>query len=128
MKRRLLLLICGVLMLSGGLQSGALGRFLTAAGERAALSALSRSAFPASQRVVATEQGYEEALLVTPTVENTVAKNPSVPVVNLSINNGKYKVTQNVAIKNGSQKAVDVAALLSQGFTKPELSDDEPVV
>lgn len=126
MKKRLILLVCGVLLVSVTLQSGNWKQWLVAAGERAAWSALSRSPLPRPS-LPAAAQGYEETLLSAPTLSPTSTDRVTVPVVNLSINSGKYQVTQNVSIKNGTKKSVDVATLL-QGYTKPSLATDAPTV
>lgn len=125
MKKRMLLLICIVTVGSLSLQSGALAKALWSVGEWAAMATLSRSLSPEQTITLETGQGYEEGLFVT---NDQVESSNSAPVVNLSINNGKYTVTENIAVKNGTSYAVDVAALLAEGFTKPALAEDAPVV
>lgn len=125
MKKRMLLLICIVTVGSLSLQSGALAKALWSVGEWAAMATLSRSLSPEQTITLETGQGYEEGLFVT---NDQVESSSSAPVVNLSINNGKYTVTENIAVKNGTSYAVDVAALLAEGFTKPALAEDAPVV
>lgn len=125
MKKRMLLLICVVTVGSLSLQSGALAKALWGVGEWAAMATLSRSFSPGETITLETGQGYEEGLFVTTTETESGS---SAPVVNLSINNGKYAVTENIAVKNGTSYAVDVASLLAEGFSKPTLSSDQPTV
>lgn len=127
MKRRMIALVCSVLLVSCGLQSGTLPRWLQLAGQRVALGAVSRSFLP--ERTVSSAKSVTEA-------EPTAASTPqptkttvsAAPVINLSINNGNYKTTQGVAIKNGTKESVDVAALLQAGFQRPQLSAEAPTV
>ena len=129
MKKRMLWLMILVFFCTWGWESGALISLLRSGGEWAALCALSRSPLPGRTLRLETGQGYEDGLLVTPAVQTNEGEAPTTaPVVNLSINNGKYKLTDNIAIKNGTSKSVDVAALLDAGFIKPALDTDEPVV
>ncbi len=128
MKRRMLILALSVLLCAAGWQSGVLGSLLQSAGEWAALTALSRSPVIGDTVRLETGQGYEEGLLIAPP-EETESDTPSTaPVVDLSINNGKYTLTRNIAIKNGTSKSVDIAALLKKGFDKPAFEKDAPAV
>lgn len=128
MKKRMLLLACCVLLGVSGWQSGVLQQWMMELGERAALGALSRSLRPGDSFRLETGQGYEEGLFVAPAAESAKTGEKSAPVVNLSINNGKYKVIEGVALKNGTDKTVDVAALLKEGFIKPDLAAEGPSV
>ena len=128
MKKRMTLLACAVLLLVNGWQSGLLQKLIIFTGQRAALSAVSRSFLPGDTVQLETGQGYEEGLFVAPAPKETTTTTPNAPVVNLSINNGKYKTVEGLAVKNSTDKTVDVAALLSDGFTKPKLSQDAPTV
>ncbi|MBR5783479.1 MAG: stage II sporulation protein P [Clostridia bacterium] len=126
MKKRMFLLLCAVLLGSVGWQSGWVVTALQNMGRWAALCAVSRSPFPMKTVWLETGQGYEEGLFVTPV--STESESSSAPVVNLSINNGKYAVTNNIAVKNGTSKSVDVSTLLKEGFQKPKISDGPAVL
>ncbi len=128
MKKRIVLLVSSVLLILGTWESGVLQSVLWSMGERVALSALSRSLVPGDSFVVETGQGYEEGLFVAPAPKETQTQSKSAPVVNLSINNGKYKTVQGVALKNGTSKSVDVAAMLESSFQKPDFTEDAPAV
>lgn len=129
MKRRMLILSLMVIFGVAGWQSGILLTFLRQMGEWAALSALSRSPLPGETVRLETGQGYEEGLLIAPSADETESPSTvTAPVVDLSINNGKYTLTQNIAIKNGTSKSVDIAALLKKGFDKPDFEKDAPAV
>ena len=129
MKKRMVLLLCALMLMISGWQSGILQQLMISMGEKAALSALSRSLLPGDSVTLETGQGYEEGLFVAPAARETdVSSSTTAPIVNLSINNGKYKTVQGVAVKNGTDKSVDVAALLKEGFTKPTFEEDAPAV
>lgn len=128
MKRRMLILALSVVLCVMGWRSGVLWTLLQRAGEWAALSALSRSPLPGETVRLETGQGYEEGLLISPPRETESESSSTAPVVDLSMNNGKYTLTEGLAVKNGTSKEIDIAALLEKGFEKPTLSENEPVV
>ena len=128
MKRRMLILVLSVIIFVTGWHNGWLVVLVQRAGQWAARSALSRSPLPGETGRLETGQGYEEGLLID-RPEETEKETPSAaPVVDLSMNNGKYALTQNIALKNGTSKDIDIAALLAKGFQKPDLSAEDPVV
>lgn len=128
MKKRMLILCVAVVLCVTGWRSGYLGALLQQMGTWAAMSAVSRTLVAGDTVRLETGQGYEEGLLLTLPKEQAADSKSEAPVVDLGINNGKNKVIQNVAIKNGTSKEVDIASLLSKGFTKPTLSSDAPAV
>ncbi len=128
MKKRIVLLICCVWLGISGWQSGLIQRGMMALGERASLAALSRSLRPGDSFRLETGQGYEEGLFVAPATNKSQQGSSGAPIVNLSINNGKYKVINGVAMKNGTNKSVDVTKLLNAGFAKPSFTKGKPSV
>ncbi len=128
MKKRMLMLCIAVVLCVSGWRSGLVAAVLQQAGKWAALSAVSRSFLPGETIRLETGQGYEEGLLLAPPKQQSNSAAQNAPVVDLSINNGKYKVVENVAIKNGTSKQIDISGLLSEGFTKPVFKKDAPAV
>ncbi len=128
MKKRMLFLCVAVVLCVSGWRSGLLGTVLQQAGRWAALSAVSRSVLPGDTIRLETGQGYEEGLLLAPPKEQSTHTTLDAPVVDLSINNGKNKVVENIAIKNGTSKQIDIAGLLSEKLAKPNFKKDEPAV
>lgn len=70
-------------------------------------------------------QGYSNPFFA---VKQKASQSPTVKTVNLSMDSGKYSVISGLSVKNGTEKSVDVSALLKEGFTKPTFSDDQPAV
>lgn len=123
MKKRMAVLLTLVALFCTW-QCGWIQKAALAAGTVAVQSAVSRQKPVTYATQSYTESFFEAEDAPTPTATGKGSAN----IINLSINNGKNTVIDNIAVKNGADKSLDVSALLRAGFTKPTLSESKPTV
>ncbi len=128
MKRKVAGLLCVILIGTGLWRSGQLVHWLQILGQHGAMMAVGRSFSVGESIRLETGQGFEEGLFIAPAVSKKDTASSAAPVVNLSINNGKYAVTQNIALKNATKQSIDISAALQKGFTPPTFKEGQPAV